>query len=645
VTSLSNHSGSAPSDHSVSATPEACPTLTAEGRGGAAPGRADGGSWLAAVGSLWLAVLLLVLLAVAMACATVYEASRGTEQALAVFYKSWWFVGLQGLLAVNCLAGVVMRLPVRRRQFGFLLTHLSMLAALAGAFITWQWGVEGQVALRDGETTAFMRLNRDALLLEELAGGQVRSVDLASAGLGGLRAVELPRLEPLALDGVSVGVLRYVADAEEREEVIEDAEGGRPAVEASVSMAGSISRGWVFTEQPVAGGPAGVGFRRVGDEEELRRMLTTGPGAVPASPGKLRVELPGGQVEIPVEEAREAAVPLGETGRSIRVLRYLPHAKVGADRQLHNVSERPVNPAVEVEITGGQEPVRRTLFAKFPDFGSLHGMPADEQLEMVFVASAGSLPSAPIEVIAGPRGDLHARFTTADGESHVAAVGLGEVMDTPWAGVTLTVHRLGQRVLVRGSVAVVDPPRQDRNPAILLAIRSPDRPEPEQVWLSKYSARSFSSGAARFRLSYSDQRLPLGFTVGLDSFTIEQYPGTHRPRSFESRVVFADTDAGGERRKISMNHPAKYGGYTFYQSSYREDPHGGLTTYLGVSWDPGRPVVFAGYVGMMVGMVWVLAQRVADRRRIAKARAVGAGGHAAAVDGAVLQIADRGAKA
>ncbi len=602
-----------------------------------------GGSWLAAIGSLWVAVLLLVLLAFAMASATVYEASRGTEQALAVYYKSWWFMGLQALLAVNCLAAIVARLPVTRRQFGFLLTHLSILVVLIGAVVTWLWGIEGQVALQNGESTEVMRMSRDALVLEDTAGGDVRNADLGGAGLGGLRAVESPRVGLLALDHVSVEIRRYVADSEEREQVVEDAHGGRPAIEASVTLAGSSARGWVFADQPAAVGSVSVGFRRIDDGDELQRLLATAPQTQPASPGTLRVELPTGPLEIAVDEAMQAAVPLGETGRSVRVLRYLPHAMVGAGRQIENASDRPINPAVELEITGGQEPERRVLFARFPDFGSLHGQPGNEQLKMTFVATASSPPSAPIEVLAGPRGDLHARFSAGEGLLQVAPVAIGAPADTPWPGVTLTVHRFAPRVLVRDEVVAVDPPRQERNPAILVAIRSPERSEPEQVWLQKHTSRRFSAGTAAYRLSYTDQTFPLGFRVSLEDFTIGRYPGTGRPRSFESRVIFGDPATSQDRPTISMNHPAKYGGYTFYQSSYREDPRGGMITFLSVSWDPGQPVVFAGYIGMMAGMVWVLVLRVSDRRRIARAQAKEAGAGADAV--MPRQAADRGAQA
>ena len=98
---------------------------------------------LRGIASLWMGALLLVLLLLAMACATVYESTHGTEQALHVFYRARWFHGLLFLLGLNILAAVVVRYPFTRRQVGFVLTHLGIIAILLGAVTTKFFGVEG----------------------------------------------------------------------------------------------------------------------------------------------------------------------------------------------------------------------------------------------------------------------------------------------------------------------------------------------------------------------------------------------------------------------------------------------------------------------------------------------------------------------
>ena len=54
-------------------------------------------------------------------------------------------------------------------------------------------------------------------------------------------------------------------------------------------------------------------------------------------------------------------------------------------------------------------------------------------------------------------------------------------------------------------------------------------------------------------------------------------------------------------RKISMNNPLRYRGFSFYQSSYIPGPT--ETTVLSVRNDPGTPLVYAGFLIVIVGVV------------------------------------------
>ena len=105
----------------------------------------------------------------------------------------------------------------------------------------------------------------------------------------------------------------------------------------------------------------------------------------------------------------------------------------------------------------------------------------------------------------------------------------------------------------------------------------------------------------------------LPFAVRLDAFEVDYYEGTRRPAQFRSRVTVED--AGRETPAvIEMNHELAYGGYKFFQSSYRETPERDQTI-LSVSKDPGEPIVFLGYYTLVAGMIVVLVTRIRERRR------------------------------
>ena len=102
------------------------------------------------------AFVLLGVLAVAMAGATLIEAGMNLQAARGIIYNAWWFDLLLLLLCVNfMLIGRRLNLWSRRRR-GALLLHYGFVVILAGAFITHMWGEEGYMHIREGETARRM---------------------------------------------------------------------------------------------------------------------------------------------------------------------------------------------------------------------------------------------------------------------------------------------------------------------------------------------------------------------------------------------------------------------------------------------------------------------------------------------------------
>ena len=64
---------------------------------------------------------------------------------------------------------------------------------------------------------------------------------------------------------------------------------------------------------------------------------------------------------------------------------------------------------------------------------------------------------------------------------------------------------------------------------------------------------------------------PLPFSIKLLDFRRTVYPGTDKPKGFESDIIIQD---GGVEWPVTirMNEPARYKGYTFYQSSFVQRP-------------------------------------------------------------------------
>ena len=99
------------------------------------------------------------------------------------------------------------------------------------------------------------------------------------------------------------------------------------------------------------------------------------------------------------------------------------------------------------------------------------------------------------------------------------------------------------------------------------------------------------------------EKLP--FTLTLDHFEVETYPGTHSPMDFVSYLQISD-DGTISDAKISMNHILKHRHYRFYQSDYDEEGN----SVLAVAHDPwGVGVTYAGYILLFIALIGLFAER------------------------------------
>lgn len=98
----------------------------------------------------------------------------------------------------------------------------------------------------------------------------------------------------------------------------------------------------------------------------------------------------------------------------------------------------------------------------------------------------------------------------------------------------------------------------------------------------------------------------LPFSVRLDDFVLERYPGSGSPSSYESFVtVFSD--GGSREAHIYMNNVLDIEGYRLFQSSFDRDERG---TVLTVNYDlPGRTITYIGYAILLAGLLLSLFGR------------------------------------
>lgn len=122
------------------------------------------------------------------------------------------------------------------------------------------------------------------------------------------------------------------------------------------------------------------------------------------------------------------------------------------------------------------------------------------------------------------------------------------------------------------------------------------------------SAWQGPAGAMMARVSYGAAGRELPFSLKLNDFIVERYPGSNSPAGFKSRVTVQELTGGpGFEYEIYMNHILKYHGYRFYQSSYDNDE---LGTVLSVNHDPaGMYTTYIGYGLLFLFIILSLLNR------------------------------------
>ncbi|AXT60097.1 cytochrome C biogenesis protein [Aquimarina sp. AD10] len=116
-----------------------------------------------------------------------------------------------------------------------------------------------------------------------------------------------------------------------------------------------------------------------------------------------------------------------------------------------------------------------------------------------------------------------------------------------------------------------------------------------------------SLGGLDMYFTYGSKRMELPFSLKLNDFIAEKYPGTQNVyKSYMSKVDIIDNDTS-RPYDIYMNHILDHKGYRFFQASFDPDEKG---TVLSVNHDRwGTLITYAGYMLLYLGLMLILFTR------------------------------------
>jgi hypothetical protein len=117
------------------------------------------------LGSLKLAVFVILSLAAIAAIGTVFEANYNAETAQKLVYHSNYMKFVIGLLVVNLVFSALERWPWKKRHTGFIVAHVGLLTIILGSLITNLKGVDGSMVFGIGESNRYISVNENELLV------------------------------------------------------------------------------------------------------------------------------------------------------------------------------------------------------------------------------------------------------------------------------------------------------------------------------------------------------------------------------------------------------------------------------------------------------------------------------------------------
>ncbi|WP_430907566.1 cytochrome c biogenesis protein CcsA [Maribacter sp. 2-571] len=164
--------------------------------------------------------------------------------------------------------------------------------------------------------------------------------------------------------------------------------------------------------------------------------------------------------------------------------------------------------------------------------------------------------------------------------------------------------------VVKGSYGIVKVPKTEQTKATLdalvVAVTANGETVEKKILGGKGSAeftKKFKVGGLDFMLSYGSKVHELPFSIKLNDFIAEKYPGTEKGyASFMSKISVEDDRSFDY--DVYMNNILDHKGYRFFQSSFSPDEKG---TVLSVNHDQwGTGITYVGYFLLYIGLLGIM---------------------------------------
>lgn len=624
--------------------------------------------WMAIhlLGSLKLAVILLITIAGAIAFATIMESKFDSAVARYYIYNAAWFNVWLLALALNLLCAAFTRWPWQKKHVGFVLTHAGIILMLTGAVVGRIWGFEAFVTLDKTKPPENRLVMHEDILTIDTSSGIRGQVPFDTE----MRPPTEARPFSLPLEG---SPLKLVIDRSTENLVPDD------NLAASTDSTAPFGVGLHFVNTGMNQNvPASLmlgdgadtfdffGMAKVQVVDSLDEAHpiapppVTEPTATPASP---RDETPFHETQLAF--AKSPRTPVIDTDSDARSGYAVTLAAVAGKPDEYEATVTGPSGAsktLPVKEAGGRwsnllgdgDPVMFRVAKYWPDFAMKDGVPVSASNQprnpAVLVQVSGPtklLPAAPPKPAAPapplPQG-LVMRIAPAKEPGRIvyemeragkiearATVAQGDTIHLGWSKWEAKVDNILPHAELHRDMKELTgdvPPMlmASLRPGVRARLVAPDGSSGPAEWIPSGAPRELFNGNDFAFIGYGERVLPLDFSITLENFQVPRDEGTETPSNYISDLRFDQPSTGRTvRGTASMNSPAMFPGdfwrsllgwnYKFSQANW--DPQNLNQTTLQVLYDPGWPFKWVGSLGICGGialMFYFMPKRTASDR-------------------------------
>ena len=507
--------------------------------------------------SMKFAVVIILLFSVALIIGTFMESYHGREFANRLVYKSYWFMGIQLLMFLSILTATLVRLPAKKRLYGFYTIHAGLILLFIGSFITYVNGIDGIVELRPNEPTNKIQLDEDILAIRTTSGQIIRKTLPQSAFSTNLNE---------NIEGFKLKEYLPSSDLQVKWIKLDEASSYEHSSKYFLYN-DNVSQDFILSLASLS---------------DYKSQTKLGPLSVSYMPKDLyncfknNTDTSFILWNVMKNSCVNVTTKDFIVGKTDSGKKFMVHTWNGEKLKFFpNISPLPLNDDLSKKTNTPFRVFSKEIFERSPNL-------------FLFGKTLSFYKKRKKEWVGKEFKDIN------------------DEIKLPWMNfkIKLLQHR---EDAYPTEVPVFAKPIQDNGEIVKGALKAVKiNVFGVDHWVRNDKPLSLSDGTRNMQLMIikSEKRLPYQFT--LEKFKMDTNPGTKDPASYESFVSLLDGRANipSKTHHIYMNNPLKYDEFTFYQSSYfplGPDLYGSA---LSVNYDPGRALKSLGSLFIVLGSMW-----------------------------------------